>query len=41
MDITEEVDVMRVCNMVDDERARYKLFIVGVVAVIVMSVIRV
>ena len=46
MDITEEVDIMRVCNVVDDERARYKLFIVGVVAVIVvrvlvMSVIRV
>ena len=40
MDITEEVDVMRVCNVVDDERARYKLFIVGVVAwpcVVVMS----
>ena len=46
MDITEEVDVMRVCNVVDDERARYELFIVGVVSVIavrmvVMSMVRV
>ena len=46
VDITEEVDVMRVCNVVDDERARYKLFIVGVVSVIavrmvVMSMVRV
>ena len=38
MDITKEVDVMRVCNVVDDERARHKLFVVVVVAVIVMSV---
>lgn len=35
MDITEEVDVMRVCNVVDDECTRYELFIVGMVAMIV------
>ena len=39
MDITEEVDIMRVCNVVDDELACHKLFIVGVVAVIVMRVL--
>ena len=46
MDITEEVDVVRVCNVVNDEGARYKLFIVGVVSVIavrmlVVSMVRV
>ena len=39
MDITEEVDIMRVCNVVDDERARYKLFIVGVVDMIVVPMV--
>jgi cell division protein FtsW (lipid II flippase) len=46
VNITEEVDVMRVCNVVDDESARYKLFIMGVVSVIavrmlVVSMVRV
>ena len=39
VDITEEVDIMSVCNVVDDERARNELSIVGVVAVIVMGVV--
>jgi hypothetical protein len=30
---------MRVCNVVDDERARYKLFIVGVVDMIVVPMV--
>jgi hypothetical protein len=38
VDIPEEVDVVSVCNVVDDERARNELFIVGVVS---MRVIRV
>ena len=37
VDIPEEVDVVSVCNVVDDERARNELFIVGVVS---MRVIR-
>ena len=46
VDITEEVDVVRVCNVVDNEGARYELFIVGVVSVIavrmlVVSMVRV
>ena len=46
VDITEEVDVVRVCNVVDDECTRYELFIVGMVSVItvrmlVVSMVRV
>jgi len=33
------VDVMGVCNMVDDERACYKLFIMGMVSVIAVSMV--
>jgi hypothetical protein len=41
VDIAEQVNVVCVCNVVDDERARYELFIVGVVAVIAVRAIRV
>jgi hypothetical protein len=34
VDIVKKMDVMRVCNVVNDECTRYKLFIVGVVSVI-------
>jgi hypothetical protein len=39
VDIAKEVDVMRVCNVVDDESARYKLFIMGVVSVIAVGML--
>ena len=39
VDITEEVDVVRVCNVVNDEGARYKLFIVAVVSVIAVRML--
>jgi hypothetical protein len=38
VDIAEQVYVVCVCNVVDDERARYELFIVGVIAVRVIHV---
>jgi hypothetical protein len=38
VDIAEQVYVVCVCNVVDDERARYELFIVGVIAVRVIRV---
>ena len=38
VDIAEQVNVVCVCNVVDDERARYELFIVGVIAVRVIRV---
>lgn len=39
MDIAEEVDVVCVCNVVDDERTRYELFIVSVITVSVMRML--
>jgi hypothetical protein len=39
VDITEEVDVVRVCNVVNDEGACYELFIVGVVSLIAVRVV--
>ena len=39
VDIAEEMDVMRVCDVVNDECARYKLFIVCVPSVIVMRMV--
>ena len=39
VDIAEEVDVVCVCNVVDDERTRYELFIVSVITVSVMRML--
>lgn len=39
MDIAKEVDVVCICNVVDDERPRYELFIVRVVTVITVCIL--